>query len=118
MKKNKREYIPDSWKIIKIKTKDKIYFRVLGGWSGGYLDGDSWRMSSGIENIKFSKKDNMYYIKNASGSTYKCLNNCEGFILITGGIFEKIKEQSVEMGIEVEPIDVANCIKELKNESS
>ena len=41
------EYRPDNWVVIKLKGDDPHY-RVLAGCSGGYLDGDSWRMNSGI----------------------------------------------------------------------
>lgn len=40
-------YRPDNWVVIKVKSDDPHY-RVLAGWSDGYLDGDSWRMNSGI----------------------------------------------------------------------
>ena len=32
-------YTPDNWVIIKVMGDDPHY-RVLVGWSGGYLDGD------------------------------------------------------------------------------
>jgi len=47
------EYNPDSWVIIKITVPDqKTIYKVLGGWSGGYLDGDSWQLNSGIAKVK------------------------------------------------------------------
>lgn len=46
------EYSPDRWVIVKFKKEDKTWYKVLGSWAGGYLDGDSWRMSSGLERIE------------------------------------------------------------------
>jgi hypothetical protein len=45
------EYTCDNWVVIKMKGDD-THYRVLAGWSGGYLDGDSWRMNSGITKVE------------------------------------------------------------------
>ncbi len=63
------EYTPENWVIVKIKGDDPHY-RVLGGWSGGYLDGDSWRMNSGITGYQYD--DGYWYFQGISGSVYKC----------------------------------------------
>lgn len=64
-------YTPDRWVIVKIqKEGGKPYFRVFAGWYGGFTQGDSWKMSSGIE--KSIDRGDHYEIHNASGSIYKC----------------------------------------------
>jgi len=62
---------PDSWVIIKISgIEEKDFYKVLAGWSGGYLDGDSWRMNSGIDIIE---DDGEYWnFVGSSGSVYRC----------------------------------------------
>jgi hypothetical protein len=63
------EYNPDKWLLIKIGGTDPHY-RVFGSWSGGYLDGDSWRMNSGITRVE---EDGDYYkFFGSSGSCYRC----------------------------------------------
>ena len=62
-------YTPDNWVVVKVKGDDPHY-RVLAGWSGGYLDGDSWRMNSGITEVNAS--DDYFYFKGSSGSDYRC----------------------------------------------
>lgn len=62
-------YEPNNWVVIKINGKDPHY-RVLAGWSGGYLEGSSWRMNSGI--TKVEEDDKAYYFSGSSGSTYRC----------------------------------------------
>ena len=62
-------YTPDNWVIIKIKGDDPHY-RVLAGWSGGYLDGDSWRMNSGITRVEKGSTTWKFY--GSSGSCYEC----------------------------------------------
>ena len=66
------EYYPDNWVVIKMKG-DEPHYRVLAGWSGGYLDGDAWRMNSGI--TKVEEDDGAYYFSGSSGSTYCCSKN-------------------------------------------
>ena len=62
-------YHPDNWVIIKLKGEDPHY-RVLAGWSGGYLTSDSWRMNSGI--TKVIEEDDHWLFIGSSGSTYAC----------------------------------------------
>lgn len=61
-------YIPDSWVLVKIKDGDH---RVLAGWSGGYLDGTSWRLNSGVARVT-SVPGAGYDVHGNSGSVYRC----------------------------------------------
>ncbi len=49
-----REYTPDSWVVLKVKAGKGTFpfYKVLAGWSGGYLSGDSWRINSGITRVE------------------------------------------------------------------
>ena len=96
-----REYIPDTWIIVRISGSEvpETYYRVLAGWYGGFADGDSWRLSSGIENIK--ETDGGYEASNASGSLYYLMKGREGFSNLTRSVyggyqFRKPEEFSVE----------------------
>jgi len=59
----------DNWVVIKMKGDDPHY-RLLVGTSGGYLDGSSWRLNSGITEV--NETNDYYYIKGSSGSEYRC----------------------------------------------
>lgn len=59
-------YPTDRWLIIKYPN----HYRVFATWVGGYLDGDSWRLSSGV--VKVEDNGDCYLIHNHSGSVYKC----------------------------------------------
>jgi hypothetical protein len=50
------EYLPDNWVVLKINHEGKTLYKVLAGWIGGYLNGDSWRMNSGMNCVKHNKK--------------------------------------------------------------
>ena len=63
---------PDKWVVLKI---GEIY-KVFANWSGGYLDGDSWRLNSGILEVK-DAGDAWEFI-GYSGSIYHCRKNGYG----------------------------------------
>ena len=68
--KGSNTYSFDGFALIKVTTLDgEVYFKVFGSRSGGYLDGDSWRLNSGVVSAK--KDDNYYYFRGESGSCYK-----------------------------------------------
>ena len=66
---------PDNWVIVEIADKDATFYKVLGGWSGGYLDGDRWRINSGITEVE--EKEGHYLFYGQSGSVYKCWKESE-----------------------------------------
>ncbi len=93
---------PDNWVVIKFKGDDPHY-RVLAGWSGGYLDGDSWRMNSGI--VRSERKGDYFYFYGSSGSCYKCYIHSQRLRMNNYGVWDKLKEvhgDNVEM-IEDQP---------------
>ena len=63
------DYNPDNWVVIKMDGDDPHY-RVLAGWSGGYLDGDSWKINSGIARVEDAGDRYKFY--GSSGSCYSC----------------------------------------------
>jgi hypothetical protein len=64
------DYTPDNWVVIKFKGDDPHY-RILAGWSGGYLNGDAWRMNSGITDVE--EDPNAFRFRGATGSWYTCI---------------------------------------------
>ena len=80
--------IPDKWVVLKIE--DGLY-KVLAGWSGGYLDGDSWKINSGIAEV--IETGEYYDFIGTSDSLYRCYKNSYGFNGITSSIYEKIKDK-------------------------
>lgn len=58
--------IPDNWVVLKIPDG----FKVFATWAGGYLDGDSWKINSGIKEVE--EDEDYYYFIGFSGSCYKC----------------------------------------------
>lgn len=68
------EYTPDRWIVLEFTHGETITRKMFGGWYGGYLGGDSWKLNSGITSVRI--ENDLYEFDGASGSTYYChLNN-------------------------------------------
>ncbi|MCP4437540.1 MAG: hypothetical protein GY810_01170 [Aureispira sp.] len=82
-------YTPGLWVIIEITPKGKeTFFRVFGTWRGGYLDGEHWRLNSGITEVEV---DGDYYnFYGSSGSLYRCGKKAKGMSGWSAGIAEGI----------------------------
>ena len=95
------EYIPDKWLVVKIEGREfPLTYKVFACWHGGYLDGDSWKLNSGI--TKATKEDNLYQFKGYSGSVYSCSEKRYGATMYGYGVLRSIIEKSKEAGINVE----------------
>lgn len=90
-------YNPDCWVVIKITNtdtllateNDEVLYKVLAGWGGGYLNGDSWRMNSGIDLVFDHDREIHFY--GHSGSTYICHKEAYGLRMSTAGIFKQMQ---------------------------
>jgi len=99
-------YRPDSWVIITLTTPTDHIKKVLAGWSGGYLGGDEWRLSSGITNV--IDQGTYWEIENESGSVYHCHKEAERLSGITGSILANYQEQAKardDVTIEIIPVE-------------
>jgi len=94
-------YTPDNWVIIKFNGDDPHY-RVLAGWSGGYLDGDCWRMNSGI--VRVEESSEVFEVDSGpiaieyfdfygySGSRYRCNKRACGLRMNNVGVWNQLKD--------------------------
>ena len=83
-------HTPDNWVILKIRLPEETFYKVLAGWSGGYLDGDSWRMNSGIVNV--TEDGNYYLFSGSSGSIYKCHKETETLRMNNAHVYEQMQQ--------------------------
>lgn len=97
------KYAPDNWVVLKISPKNKApHYRVLGGWSGGYLYGDSWRMNSGIVSVEETEDEWVFF--GASGSQYVCWKSAYTVRMNIAGVIRTYEELYPGL-IEVMPDD-------------
>lgn len=83
------EYTPDKWIVLKITTQDHSpIYKVFACWYGGYLDGDSWKLNSGITKAILEK--DIYSFEGSSGSIYHCHKNSYGTNLYGEGVLNNL----------------------------
>ena len=63
------KYYPDNWVVISVGGNNPHY-RIMAGWGGGYTQGTSWRINSGISSVKLIESN--YHFYGDSGSCYVC----------------------------------------------
>jgi hypothetical protein len=98
---NSSAYFPDNWVVIKLKGDDPHY-KILAGWSGGYTQGDSWRMNSGITRVEVDEQ--YFYFYGSSGSCYRCHKEAYGIRMNNAEIWNLLK-QKYEDKVELMPED-------------
>lgn len=89
-------YEPDHFLIMR---RDNVY-KLLCGWSGGYLDPDVWRFNSGI--VSYTQEESgIYVFYGYSGSVYKVNKKTEGlsFPMVN------IHRQLISLGFENLPLE-------------
>lgn len=98
------KYQPNKFLVLKITDKkSKVHYRVFGTWSGGYLDGDSWRLNSGIEAVEAVGPLLLFH--GSSGSVYEVHKDMYGSTAWTSGVVEGWKKDHKDGGPHVEILD-------------
>ena len=106
-------YTPDSWAIVKIQyEKYETIYKVLAGWSGSYLYGASWKLSSGI--VTFEDKGEHYESLQDSGSTYVLYKSSERMSAIMASTFASFAEQLKGINGTIEVIDSGDYVNTSK----
>ena len=83
---------PDNWVVIKLNSEQYgTIYKILAGWSGGYIQGSSWKLNSGI--TKVEEDDRSYYFSGSSGSTYRCGKDSYGLKMNNAYVWNQIKEK-------------------------
>lgn len=82
---------PNSWVVIEVNHEGKQFQKILSGWSGGYLHGDNWRLSSPIKEINIDSE--WITATTESGSTYCLLKESQGLRMSNAGVYNQLKEQ-------------------------
>lgn len=84
---------PDAWVIIEVNHEGEQFQKIISGWSGSYLYGDSWRMSSKIKEINIKVNQDFFTVETESGSTYSLFKSRQGLRMSNSGIYNELKEK-------------------------
>lgn len=107
-------YTPDKWVILKITPENKsVWYRLLGGWYGGYLGSDSWQLNSGI--TKIEDTEHAYLVHGVSGSVYTCYKSSEGMSGYMNQVFDGFVNSTKDSDIKIEVISIQDYFNEVKN---
>jgi hypothetical protein len=92
---------PDNWVVLKMKKGDeKPTYKIFASWLGGYLDGDQWKMNSGI--TKVDEHDTYIDFHGYSGSVYRCIKGTYGTgTSWTGSVLNNFIETASEICAEI-----------------
>jgi hypothetical protein len=97
-------YTPDNWVVVKINPVLPCY-KVLAGWSGGYLGADEWRLNSGITGCYMEEGGDYYFFTGSSGSTYRCHKDSYGLRMNNAYIFDSFQNKVGEKHFVLMPED-------------
>lgn len=100
---------PQGWVILKFSTPADTFYKIFSSWRGGYLDGDSWRLSSGSINLPTLSECGNYWIwEQESGSCYHLpVNGEDGYSHFTGQVLGNILIQSGENDVFIEKVKLS-----------
>jgi hypothetical protein len=107
-------YSPDKWQIVKLTHDGAVHYRVFGVWYGGYTQGDSWKLNSGI--VKAALKDEFYHFEGSSGSIYVCHKNTYGTSSYGFSVLSNLIEDSAKLDTDIEVLPEETNFLELKYE--
>lgn len=84
-------YTPDKWLLVKITGTDPHY-RVFGSWYGDFVNGDSYRLNSGIKSV--TQDGNNYIFHGATGSEYICHREMYGAHMYGMSVLDRLVKNS------------------------
>lgn len=69
-------YHPDKWLLVEMKNDSETVYKVFASFYGGFADGDSWKLNSGV--AKVEKDGDRLHFFGYSGSVYVCHKDMYG----------------------------------------
>lgn len=103
---------PQGWVILKFSAPTDTFYKIFSSWRGGYLDGDSWRLSSGSSHPPtLSECGKCWVWSQESGSCYHLpVNGEDGYTFYTAQILANIILQSDKNNMLIERIKLSSIL--------
>jgi len=103
---------PHGWVILKFTNEGDEFFKIFASWRGGYLDADSWRLSSGNNKPPALSDCGKYWIwPQESGSCYHLsVHGEDGYSFYTAQILASIIIQSGESDVFIERVKLSSIL--------
>ena len=91
-----RTYNPDRWVVVEFDSPNHETIRkVLASWYGGFANGDSWKLSSGITSVDY--EGDLIHFHNHSGSVYTVHKESTGMSSYTSGVYQNWVTEAKKM---------------------
>jgi hypothetical protein len=92
------EYTPDVWVVLEFDAPqlEKPMRKLFGGWYGGFAGSNTWKLNSGITEIR--QVEGWYEFDGYSGSTYRCHPNNYHMSSLMQDVLSKWLKQADERG--------------------
>jgi len=89
-------YTPDVWVVLELNAPqlEKPIQKVFAGWYGGFAGSNSWKLNSGITNVR--KVDDWLEFDGYSGSVYRCHPNNYHMSALMHGVLQGWLKQASE----------------------
>lgn len=113
------EYKPNYWQVIRITSAEgRVLYKVFATWCGGYLDGDSWRMNSGIKAVE--EAGDYLIFHGHSGSKYSVVNSDHAYrtTMYTQSVLDSMIQKSDLIGASITILPFDTDFKEIDYENS
>ena len=92
------EYTPDVWVVLEFDApqfKEPVR-KVFAGWYGGFAGSNSWKLNSGITEVRLV--NGWWEFDGYSGSTYRCHPNNYHMSGLMQGIYANWLKQAEQRG--------------------
>jgi hypothetical protein len=86
------DYTPDRWIVVNFVNNGERFNKVLVEWKGGYLDGDYWRMNSGITAVE--QDGDHWLFHGATGSVYRCHKDRYGVTGLAADVLRNLLDKN------------------------
>ena len=86
------EYHPHKWLLVQIQDGNEMLYKVFGSFYGGFTDGDSWKMNSGITSIEDC--GDYFRVYGYSGSVYLCAKENYGASFYGSSVLADFEKRS------------------------
>lgn len=82
-------YKPDLWQLVKFNSTATPTYHILSSWYGGYVNSDSWRLSTQIRLVE--DHPDYWLVTTTSGSQYQLSRHqhCWGMSSLSRQVLDK-----------------------------
>ena len=102
-------YTPDRWVVLELVSPKNTVRKVFAGWYGGYTGSDTWKLNSGITDIR--EQDNLFEFDGYSGSTYFCHRNSYGMSMYMHSVLTNWLNEAEQRGdVQINIIELADIV--------